>query len=156
MKAVRDDAAFCGTASLSALHFIRLCYGRGEGRVMMNRRLTLVPYGERMVPLPGIGTEPNYNTMCPNCDRVLPWHWEDDGEGTDYMQFEGAVEIRGQMWCNEACELLSRLDLRQFFLDRIRDAMTIGVPQVAGMYAKKLATFARAFEEAAEAMGGRI
>src|SRR5581483_11834071 len=73
MKAVRDDAAFCGTASLSAVHFIRLCYGRGEGRVMMNRRLTLVPYGERIVPLPGIGTEPNYNTMCPNCDRVLPW-----------------------------------------------------------------------------------
>lgn len=101
--------------------------------------------------------EPNINTMCPHCDTELEWYGEEDPvDGTDYITFDTAIEINGVMWCDETCELLSRLDMRPFLLQRMHEVITFELPELAGFYATQLVRFSVAFEQAVEAMGGRL
>jgi len=100
--------------------------------------------------------EPTINTTCPHCECELSWYWEAAEEGEDFMVFDSAIEIRGSMWCDETCELLSRLDMRPFLLQRMHEVITFELPELAGFYATQLVRFSVAFEQSVEAMGGRL
>lgn len=107
---------------------------------------TYVPYGEQMVPY-NSGMEPDQNDTCPYCSTALDWYPESDEYGVHHMRFDSSVytDEKGN-WCSARCELLARLDQRPFFLQRIRDAIAFGLPEVAALYARQLVTFALAFE----------
>jgi hypothetical protein len=115
----------------------------------------MVPYGERMVSLPG-GMEADQNDVCPFCSKAMDWYPETDDYGKPYMQFDPAVftDAHGTNWCDERCEVLSRLDQRWFYLQRVKDAIAFELPEVAGMYAKQLVTFALAFDVISEVTEG--
>jgi len=123
---------------------------------LSNGGLTLVPYGEQMVPLSSGGFEPAGNDVCPFCSKALDWYPETDDYGKTYMRFDPAVftDAQGTNWCDERCEVLYRLDQRWFYLQRVKDAIAFELPEVAGMYAKQLVTFALAFDVISEVTEG--